>query len=350
MKSGNLAACLSLATLVGVFLASAAAEDKSAAAKGEKMAHGKIVRLDSALDAIVPKEAQMERLADGFEWSEGPVWSKSGKYVLFSDIPRNRIMKWQDGSGISVFIDKAGYTGAAKFTGGEPGTNGLTYDAAGNLVTCAHGDRVIQQFAGGKADGKRSVLAAKYEGKRLNSPNDLVYKSNGDLYFTDPPYGLPKQYDDPARELDWCGVYRLSKDGKLTLLTKEMTRPNGIAFSPDEKTLYVANSDPKIAIWKSFPVKDDGTLGEGKLVLDVTEHFGKMPGLPDGLKVDTKGNLYATGPGGVWILSPAGKPLGRLDTGEATANCGWGDDGSTLYITADMYLLRIKLTAKGLGF
>ena len=206
MKSGNLAACLSLAALVGVFAASAAAEEKAAASKGEKMAHGKIVRLDPALDAIVPKEAQMERLADGFEWSEGPVWSKSGKYVLFSDIPRNRIVKWQEGSGISVFIDKAGYTGAAKFTGGEPGTNGLAFDAAGNLVTCAHGDRVIQQFAGGKADGKRTVLAAKYDGKRLNSPNDLVYKSNGDLYFTDPPYGLPKQYDDPARELDWCGV------------------------------------------------------------------------------------------------------------------------------------------------
>jgi gluconolactonase len=312
--------------------------------------HGKIVRLDAALDSFVPKEAKMERLADGFEWSEGPVWSKSGKYLLFSDIPRNQIVKWQEGSGKSVYLEQAGYTGEAKFTGGEPGTNGLTYDSSGNLVTCAHGDRVVRSIAGGKPDGERKILAAKYEGKRLNSPNDLVFKSNGDLYFTDPPYGLPKQYDDPGRELDWCGVYRISKDGKLTLLTKEMTRPNGIAFSPDEKTLYVANSDPKLAIWKAFPVKDDGTLGEGKVILDVTEHVGKWPGLPDGMKVDTKGNLYATGPGGVWILTAAGKPLGRLDTGEATANCGWGGDGSTLYITADMYLLRIKLAAMGLGF
>ncbi|MEX2188714.1 MAG: SMP-30/gluconolactonase/LRE family protein [Pirellulales bacterium] len=332
--------------------ANACGEEQDAAAKKTYAAHGKIVRLDAALDAIIPKEAKMERLADGFEWSEGPVWSKKGGYLLFSDIPRNQIVKWQPTSGISVFREKAGYTGEAEFTGGEPGTNGLTFDSEGNLVTCAHGDRVIQRFAGGKADGKRTILAAKYEGKRLNSPNDLVYKSNGDLYFTDPPYGLPKQYDDPGRELDWCGVYRVAKsDGKLTLLTKEMTRPNGIAFSPDEKTLYVANSDPKLAIWKAFPVKDDGTLGKGKVIHDVTELVGeKNPGLPDGMKVDAKGNLFATGPGGVWILTAEGKPLGRLDTGEATANCGFGDDGSTLYITADMYLLRIKLATKGLGF
>lgn len=324
--------------------------DKTAAAKAAYPEHGKIVRLDAGLDAIVPKEAKMERLADGFEWSEGPVWSKKRGYLLFSDIPRNQIVKWQEGSGKSVFLEKAGYTGEPNFTGGEPGTNGLTFDSSGNLVTCAHGDRVVRSIAAGKPDGERKILAAKYDGKRLNSPNDLVFKSNGDLYFTDPPYGLPKQYDDPGRELGWCGVYRIGKDGKLTLLTKEMTRPNGIAFSPDEKTLYVANSDPKLAIWKAFPVKADGTLGGGKTILDVTEHVGKWPGLPDGMKVDTKGNLFATGPGGVWILTAEGKPLGRLDTGEATANCGWGDDGSTLYITADMYLLRIKLATKGLGF
>jgi gluconolactonase len=199
-------------------------------------------------------------------------------------------------------------------------------------------------------DGGMLTLADRYQGKRLNSPNDGCFKSNGDLYFTDPPYGLPNRYDDPRRELDFCGVYRLSKAGELTLLTTEMTRPNGIAFAPDEKTLYVAQSDPEAAIWKSFPVKTDGTLGEGKLFFDATEHVGKLPGLPDGLKADQKGNLFATGPGGVWIFSPAGKPLGRLDTGERTANCGWGEDGTVLYITADTYLCRIQTKTKGAGW
>jgi len=199
-------------------------------------------------------------------------------------------------------------------------------------------------------DGGKRTLVDNYEGKRLNSPNDAVYKSNGDLYFTDPPYGLPKRYEDRRRELDWCGVYRLSKDGKVTLLTKEMTRPNGIAFSPDEKILYVAQSDPKAALWKAFPVQDDGTLGDSRVFYDATSLVGKLPGLPDGLKVDKKGNLWATGPGGVHIFAADGTPLGRIETGEATANCGWGDDGTVLYITADMYLCRIQTKVTGLGF
>jgi gluconolactonase len=177
-----------------------------------------------------------------------------------------------------------------------------------------------------------------------------VLHSSGALYFTDPPYGLPKQADDPRRELDFCGVYRLSLDGQVTLLTKEMTRPNGIAFSPDEKTLYVANSDPQKAIWMAYPVKPDGTLGPGRVFADVTPMAGKLPGLPDGMKVDRAGNLWATGPGGVHIYSADGTRLGRLDTGEATANVAWGDDGSTLYITADMYICRVKTKTKGLGW
>ena len=198
--------------------------------------------------------------------------------------------------------------------------------------------------------GGKQTLVDSYEGKRLNSPNDACYKSNGDLYFTDPPYGLPERYEDPRRELDFCGVYRLSKSGEVTLLTDEMTRPNGIAFSPDEKTLYVAQSDPAAAIWKAFPVKADGTLGEGRLFYDATSAVGKLPGLPDGLKVDKKGNLFATGPGGVYVFSPEGTLLGRISTGEKTANCGWGGDGSVLYLTADMYLCRIQTKTKGAGF
>lgn len=305
---------------------------------------GSIERLDPAFDKLVPKDAVIEVLADGFEWSEGPVWSAAGKYLLFSDIPRNRINKWKSGAGISVFMERSGYTGEPKFTGEEPGSNGLAFDKQGRLHMCCHGDRAVKRV---EADGKVTVLADKYNGKRLNSPNDLVFAKNGDIYFTDPPYGLPKQWDDAGRELDFCGVYRLSKDGKLTLLTDEMTRPNGIGFSPDQKTLYVAQSDPKAAIIKKFPVKEDGTLGKGEIFIDTTDLVGKQKGLPDGLAVDTSGNVWATGPGGVICISPHGKVLGKLLTGEATANCKFGDDGSTLYITADMYLCRVKTNAKG---
>lgn len=198
--------------------------------------------------------------------------------------------------------------------------------------------------------GGKRTLVDNYEGKRLNSPNDGCFKSNGDLYFTDPIYGLPNRWDDPRRELDFCGVYRLSKAGKLTLLTKEMTRPNGISFSPDEKTLYVAQSDPKAALWKAFPVKPDGTLGKSRILHDATSSVGKLPGLPDGLKVDKDGNLFATGPGGVYVFNPEGELLGRLDTGERTANVGWGNDGSVLYICADSYLCRIQTKTKGAGW
>ncbi|MGH9769205.1 MAG: SMP-30/gluconolactonase/LRE family protein [Blastocatellia bacterium] len=309
----------------------------------------KIVRLDPAFDKLAPAGAKVEKLVDGHEWTEGPVWNRKESYLLFSDIPNNAIIKWQDGKGESVFLKPAGYSGKEPFTGREPGTNGLTYDSQGRLVACEHGDRRVSRL---EADGKtKTTLADKYNGKRLNSPNDLVYKSNGDLYFTDPPYGLPKQMNDPARELDFCGVYRLSKDGKLTLLTKEITRPNGIALSPDEKKLYVASSDPDKAIWMAYDMQPDGTIANGKVFFDATAWAKEgRPGLPDGLKVDKDGNLFATGPGGVLVFSPEGKHLGTFDTGVPTANMGWGGDGSTLYITANTALLRVKLNTKGLGF
>jgi gluconolactonase len=310
---------------------------------------GRIERNDSRLDKIIPTDAKIEVLASGFDWSEGPVWVKDGGFLLFSDIPKNSVMKWKegDGEGISVYLKPSGYTGLLPYSD-EPGSNGLHLDSQGRLVSCEHGDRRVSRME--KNGGKRT-LVDNYEGKRLNSPNDATIKSNGDLYFTDPPYGLPKQADDPLREMDFCGVYRYGKDGKLTLLTKEMTRPNGIAFSPDEKTLYVANSDPTSAIWKAFEVKADGTLGKSRVFYDSTSWFKEgRKGLPDGMKVDKDGNLFATGPGGVHIFSADGKLLGTLATGEATANCGFGDDGSTLYITADMYLCRVRTTTKGLGF
>ncbi len=307
---------------------------------------GKVHRFDKRIDQLLSKDAKIEVLSSGFDWSEGPVWVKDGGYLLFSDIPPNKVMKWDPTHGLSTYLYPSGYTGATPY-GGEPGCNGLLLDSQGRLVSCEHGDRRLSVMT--KEGGKRT-LVDNYKGKRLNSPNDAVYHSNGDLYFTDPPYGLPNRFADPRRELDFCGVYRLSNDGELTLLTKAMTRPNGIAFSPDEKTLYVAQSDPSSALWKSFPVKKDGTLGSPKVFNNATNLVGRLQGLPDGLKVDQAGNLWATGPGGVHVFAADGTPLGRIDTGEKTANCGFGDDGSTLYITADMYLCRIKTTTKGLGF
>ncbi|HKX31084.1 MAG TPA: SMP-30/gluconolactonase/LRE family protein [Blastocatellia bacterium] len=309
----------------------------------------KVLRLDPRLDKLVPAEAKFEKLGAGYTWVEGPVWQRQENYLLFSEIPSNSIYKWKAGEGIKLFMKPSGYTGQKPFEGREPGTNGLTFDSNGRLVACEHGDRRVSRL---ESDGKtKTTLVDKYEGKRLNSPNDLVYKSNGDLYFTDPIYGLPKGADDPARELDFCGVYRLSKDGTLTLLTKELSRPNGIAFSPDEKRLYVACSDPDRAIWMAYDVKADGTLEQGKLFFDATAwaKAGK-PGLPDGMKIDRDGNLFATGPGGVHIFSPDGKHLGTFDTGVPTSNCAWGDDGSTLYITANQAVLRVKLNTKGVSF
>jgi gluconolactonase len=307
---------------------------------------GTIHRLDPSLDALIPVDAKIEVLASGMDWSEGPLWVKEGGFLLFSDIPRNSVVKWKEGEGTSLYLKPSGYTGTTDY-GREPGCNGNTLDKQGRLVSCEHGDRRIARL---ERDGGKRTLVDNYQGKRLNSPNDLVYKSNGDLYFTDPPYGLPKNWDDPRRELDFCGVYRLSVDGVLTLLTRELTRPNGLAFSPDEKTLYVAQSDPARAIWMAYPVKADGTLEKGRVLADVTATVGKVPGLPDGLKVDRNGNLFATGPGGIHIMTPEGKLIGRIETGEATSNCAWGEDGSTLFITADMYICRVKTKTKGAGW
>ena len=307
---------------------------------------GRVVRSDPRLDKLIPPDAKLEVLATGFAWSEGPVWIKEGGYLLFSDIPNNAVMKWTQREGATVWLKPAGFTGPGAY-GREPGSNGLVLDPQGRLIFCEHGDRRVSRL---ERDGGKRTLADNYEGKRLNSPNDAAFRASGDLYFTDPPYGLPKQWDDPRRELDFTGVYRLTPGGVLTLLTREMSRPNGIAFSPDGRTLYVANSDPKRAIWMAFPVREDGTLGAGKVFKDVTDMVGKHKGLPDGLKVDQQGNLFATGPGGVHVYAPDGTLLGRIETGEATANCAWGDDGSTLYITADMYLCRIRTTTKGAGW
>ncbi|HEY1379122.1 MAG TPA: SMP-30/gluconolactonase/LRE family protein [Gemmataceae bacterium] len=309
---------------------------------------GSIDRKDPRLDKLIPPGAKLERLAEGFDWAEGPVWVPAGRYVLFNDIPKNTTFRWKQGRGVDVYLKPSGYSGMAPFTGREPGANGMALDKDGRLLLCQHGDRrVVRQ----EKDGKLTVLADRYQGKRFNSPNDLCVRSNGDIYFTDPPYGLPKQMDDPAKELDFQGVYRVSAQGGVTLLTKEMSRPNGIALSPDEKTLYVNNSDGAKPVVMAFELKPDGTLGAGRVFFDAAplNKAGKR-GAPDGLKVDRQGNIFTTGPAGVLVLTPDGTHLGTVETGEPTANCNWGDDGSTLYITANKYLCRIRTVTKGNGF
>lgn len=313
--------------------------------------HGSVERLDPALDVLLAPGVQMERLAEGFNWSEGPTWLRGEKAVVFSDVPENKIFRWSERDGLSVYLDPSGYTGdQIKFN--EQGSNGLTTDSKGRLVICQHGDRQIATLIRREGfQGTFAPLARYYGTRRFNSPNDLVFSRKGSLYFTDPPYGLPGLNGSALKELMFNGVYLRRPNGEVVLLTREVSFPNGIALSPDEKTLYVNVSDPARPVVMAFEVQADGTVAKGRVFFDTAPLAAAgRKGLPDGLKVDTRGNVWATGPGGVLVLSPDGRHLGTLLTGEATGNCAWGDQGSTLYITADMYLLRVKTLAKGLGF
>jgi gluconolactonase len=306
-----------------------------------------IIRLDPHFDKLVPPDVIVERIVGGRRWVEGPVWRRKGGYLLFSDIPANSVVKWQEGKGTSIFLKPSGYTGKAPFDGAEPGSNGLAFDPEGRLLLAQHGDRRIARL---EKNGRQTTLVDRFEGRRLNSPNDLVFKSNGDLYFTDPPFGLPKSFDDPRKELPFQGVYRFSKDGKLTLLTKEIKAPNGIAFSPDEKRLYVSNADKTNAVWIAFDVRPDGTIENGKAIFNATAWTRNRPGVPDGMKVDREGNIFAAGPGGLHVISTAGKHLGSIETGAPTGNLAWGEDGSSLFIASNTNVFRVKLTTKGAGF
>jgi gluconolactonase len=304
---------------------------------------GGVEQIDPTLDKLVDPTAKVEVLAQGYKWSEGPVWT--GGALLFSDVPNNVVWRWSEATGVTEFLRPSGYTGSVP-RGGEPGSNGLAVDEAGRLLLCQHGDRRIARFDPGTRTF--STVADRYDGKRFNSPNDLVVRPNGDVYFTDPIYGLVGHATDPARELPWSGVYRSTAAGVVTVLDKTLTYPNGLAFSPDGKTLYVSQSDPERAIWMAYDVSPDGGVTGGRVFFDATPlvKVGKK-GLPDGLKIDDAGNLFATGPGGVLVFSPAGKHLGTIVTGEPTANCAFGDDGSTLYMTANDKLTRIRLRTRG---
>jgi gluconolactonase len=314
------------------------------AAQAQRNEIGEIVRLDPAFDSLIAPGTPIELLADGHDWLEGPVWDQEGERLLFSDIPRNTIYAWSETGGVSVFMKPSGYTGVADY-GREPGSNGLAFDAEGRLLLCEHGDRRVSVLT---KDGGKMTLADRFEGKRLNSPNDLAVHSSGAIYFTDPPYGLRQRENDPRRELDFFGVFRIAPDGSMTVLIRGLERPNGIAFSPDEKTLYVAQSHGPAPVVMAYPVKQDGTVGDGRVFFDATPFRASGRGLPDGLKTDIHGNVWTTGPGGVFVLSPEGKPLGRLLTGRATANLAFGGpDRATLYITANDTLCRVVTLTQG---
>lgn len=316
---------------------------------------GSIERRSAAMEALVPSGAKVEVLAEGFAWSEGPVWvGGEDGFLLFSDIPPNKVWRWKAGEGASVYLAQSGYLDPIPrpnhVAPDEPGSNGLLLDAEGHLVLCQHGLRQVGRMTAplDAPAPEFEPVATRWNGKRFNSPNDAIYRSNGDLYFTDPPYGLTGKMGDPEKEIDFQGVYRVTPSGEVTLLTREMTRPNGIAFSPDERTLYVANSDPERALWMAFPVKAEGTLGQGRVLFDATHLVPDLPGLPDGMALDRSGNLFATGPGGVLVITPGGEHLGTILTGRPTSNCKFGGDGSTLYITADEVVARIELGTVGL--
>ncbi len=303
----------------------------------------KITRNDPALDALVAPGTKVERLAGGFEFTEGPVWVAEGGYLLFSDPNTNTIYRWTPEGQVSVYRTKSGYAGVDIGEYHQPGSNGLTLDQEGRLVIDQHGNRRVIRV---ERTGAVTVLADRYQGKRLNSPNDLVYRSDGALYFTDPPFGLPKVFNDPAKETGWSGVYML-RDGQVTLLTRELSGPNGIAFSPDEKVLYVDNWDPARKVIMRYDVQPDGTIANGRVFYDITR---TSPGDDawDGIKVDQRGNVYAAGPEGIYVLSPEGKLLGTVTLPEHVANFAWGDDDlRTLYITASTGLYRMRMGVPG---
>jgi len=300
---------------------------------------GSILRADPAIAALIPADAQIEKLAEGFAFTEGPVWHRGPDHLMFSDLRSNAIHIWTEAGGVSTFMQPV-FEGASDTT--SVGSNGLNIDSQGRLLLMEHGNRRVSRR---ESDGTMTVLADSYQGRRLNSPNDSAWKSDGWLYFTDPPYGLAGLEEDPARELDFNGIYRLGPDGELELLESGQTRPNGLAFSPDERTLYVANSDAANKVWYAYDVLENGRLGPGRIFYDVNDQT--EVGAADGLKVDTDGNLFATGPGGVWIFSPDGRHLGTIKPDEVPANVAWGDDGSTLYMTARTGLYRIRLSTNG---
>ncbi len=304
---------------------------------------GSIERLDPALDAIIDADATLEILAEGYEWSEGPVWIEKENMLLFSDVPKNIVYKWTEKEGAAVYLTPSGFTGDST-TSNEPGSNGLVLHND-SLILCQHGDRQVARMNAALSDPKPEfiAIASSFNNKRFSSPNDAAYNAKGELFFTDPPYGLEKNDADPAKEQPHNGVYKVNSAGAVALLVDSLTKPNGIIITPDQKRIIVANSDPQKATWYEFELTEGDSVTHPRIFYDATENLANDRGLPDGLKVSSNGTIFATGPGGVWVFDLTGKVLGKIRLTELAANCALSTDEKTLYITADMYLLRIKL-------
>ncbi len=338
-----------LLLIAGVLCAACAQPE--APAPPAKPTVGQIEQLAPELASIVVPDTPIHVLSDGYVWTEGPLWVPALNGVLFADIPANAVYLWTEADSVVQWLQPSGHTSDPSRSG-EPGANGMILDQDGHLVFCQHGDRRLARLSApwSTPSSTFETVADTWDGKRFNSPNDVALHSSGALYFTDPPYGLPQQAEDPSREIPFQGVYRVAPDGMVTMLVDSLSRPNGLAFSPDERTLYVANSDPNAARWLVYDVANDGTLTNGRVFFDATSYVPERPGLPDGLEVDTQGNVIATGPGGVWILTPEAEHLGTIQTTQATSNVAFGEDGRTLFITADRYLLSVRMQSTGLGF
>jgi len=316
--------------------------------RDEAPALGKVTRYDAALDAIVPQDWKIEKLTDdAFTWSEGPVWVADGGYLLFTDVPQNTLYRWSPKDGLEVFLKPSGYTGPPTDTLREPGANGLFPDHPGVVLVADAGNRTVDRLD--LATKQKTVIAESYDGHKFNSPNDVTRRADGTIFFTDPPYSLAGINDSPLKQLPYNGVYRLDVDGTVTLLDEELTFPNGIDLSPDERTLYVANSDPRRPIWMAYSLDEKGAVTGKRVFADASDLVGdSAPGLPDGMAVATDGHIFATAPGGVLVFTPDGKRLGRIETGTAIANCAFGDDGRTLYMTSAKFLARIRLSGSGI--
>jgi gluconolactonase len=301
--------------------------------------------VDAELGELLPEGGRPERLAQGFRWLEGPAWDVAERRLLFSDIPANRIYELTSDGRARIFLEPSGYSGDAPFAGREPGSNGLVEDAEGRLILCQHGDRRVVRR---ERDGSLTVLADRFDGRRLNSPNDAIATPSGEIWFTDPPFGLPGGFDDPGKELPFQGVYRVRRDGRVDLLTSEVRAPNGLALSPDGRTLYVSNAEPGVAAhYYAFEVHADGTLGPKRLFFDATAWSkAGRPGAPDGIEVDPSGRVWATGPGGVHVFTAAGRHLGTIAFDRPVANLEFGDDGD-LYLAADTAIWRLRTRAFG---
>jgi gluconolactonase len=314
---------------------------------GTPSVEGRITRFDPRFDQLVPAGAALEVVSSGHDWVEGPLWDRAGGCLRFSDVPRNSVYRWCEGRGDSLLLHPSGYSGTAPFTGREPGSNGLAWDSQGRLLLAEHGDRRIARLG---PDGRQATLADRYMGQRFNSPNDLIVLANGDILFTDPPFGLPGWWDDPAKETPWQGVYRVTPAGDVSLLTSDLRAPNGIALSPDGKTLFLSDANPDHPSWWTYPYRAGGTLGPGRLFYDGLAWKQERQGVADGLKLDRSGNLFGAGPGGIYVFAGDGTLLGVLETGSATGNCAWGEDGSTLFIAAGTKVFRLRTGTRGAGW